>query len=176
MYDPVSLEKTLTAALDAHEPEQRLEIWSTLHTSYVDRHHKDNDRTWSTATWLVGVAWALFPAMIALERRLTFESAAVYAAASSALVLLWFAIASTHRVWASRSYEVVRALEQVVMGTHYESIRTALKEEHRVVRLLGPHPMRVLRWFIVGGTALAWIVMLILVHDGQFTPPPAARP
>ena len=54
-----------------------LETIRILHDSYVDRYHQDNDRTWSTATWLVGVAWTLFPAAFVLNEPQTVQAVVV---------------------------------------------------------------------------------------------------
>lgn len=136
----------------------------TLHGSYVTRYQQDLDRTWSTATWLVALAWTLFPAAVAFNQRLSPGVVVIYGAASVALVLLWLAIASAHRAWAARSYDIVRAIERVVLGADADgAIRNELKREHNTPWLLGGDPMWHLRWIILVLTVVGWVLLWFAV-------------
>jgi hypothetical protein len=143
-----------------------------LHSSYVTRYQADSDRTWSTATWLVALAWTLFPAAVALNQRLSPPVVIIYAVTSVALVLLWLAIASTHRVWASRSYDMVRAIERSTLrSANDDKIRQELKKQHQTPSLLGGDPMGLVRWLIVAGTVAGWTYLWFAVSTGTFPPP-----
>jgi hypothetical protein len=145
-----------------------------LHGSYVDRYQKDQERTWSTATWLLAVAWSLFPAATAFGTSLNEQVVYVFGGVSSALVLLWSMVAWWYLAWASRSYDMVRALEIAMLGEVVEeTIRPTLKDAHP-----GPlwmpetHAMRILRLLIAAGTVAAWYGMLRAVETGWFDFPP----
>jgi hypothetical protein len=145
---------------------------NTLHTSYVSRYQADIDRTWSTATWLVALAWTLFPAAVAFNQRMTPGVVLIYGITSIALVLLWLVIASVHRVWASRSYDIVRAIERLLLGTtEDDKLRAELKRRHRAPWLLGGYPMWFVRWLILAGTVAGWIWLGVAVSTGDFPPP-----
>lgn len=148
-----------------------------MHTSYVDRYHRDQDRTWSTATWLVVVAWSLFPAATTFGAALDARVLLIFALTSIALVVLWFMIAWWHLAWASRSYDVVRALEKVLLTSSAEcAMRALITKAHP-----GPFFMResfsmwLLRVLLVVGTCAAWYGMWRALENEWFKFPPPLR-
>ncbi|WP_159599945.1 hypothetical protein [Agromyces humi] len=145
---------------------------TTLHSSYVSRYQTDIDRTWTTATWLVALAWTLFPAAVAFNQRLTLEVVIIFGTTSVALVSLWLLIASVHQVWASRSYDIVRAIERLVLGATADTkLRTELKERSGKPWWLGRRPMQVIRLLFLAGTVAGWVWLGIEVNSGEFPPP-----
>lgn len=144
-----------------------------LHTSYVDRYHKDHDRAWSTAVWLVAIAWTLFPAAAAMGPSLTPDVILIFGAASVALVGLWLLIASLHVTWASRSYDMIRGIEIALLTPEVEGdVRTQITNAHKAPfgdRFEGA--MSGLRILIFVGTAAAWIGMWWGVQAGSLTFP-----
>ena len=144
------------------------DVWlQRLHSSYVDRYLADNDRTWSTAVWLITISWSLFPAAVALGDELRLSVIVVFGGASTALVWLWFVIATWHRVWASRSYDIVRVIEGAVLGAKPDAdLHDALRVAHSSPWGAVGAPMTAVRAVIAGGTTVAWILMGISLQVG----------
>lgn len=131
----------------------------------------DNDRTWTTATWLVAVAWALFPATLAFRTALTPAVDVPFGLTSTALMLLWLLIGWTHALWASRSYDIVRAIEIHFLGAEQdEEVRESLRTAHPV--LAEGALMKAVRVVMVAGTLVAWVVLFIRTSQGAITFPP----
>lgn len=140
-----------------------------LHESYVNRYLKDNDRTWSTAPWLIGLSWALFPAAITMREPGHRGVYYVFALTSIALSTLWYYIAEWHRVWASRSFVVVRAIERKLLPVGTEaSLRSLLYSSFGPKFVLGKkgHPMRGARLVVLFGTPLAWGALVVVDAAG----------
>lgn len=132
----------------------------TLHSSYVERYAADLDRTWSTATWLVALAWTLIPAAVTISDPLTWQTVGVFAVTSMALIVLWAAIADIHQKWSARCYDVVRAIEIVALDeTSDQNIHITTEDAH-MIRGLGRAPMKSIRRWIIFGTAIAWLVLI----------------
>ena len=87
-----------------------------LHESYAERFLADNERIWSTASLFIPLSLATFPAYFALDER-TWQLASTFGAVSVALVTFWYLIAEKHKTFQNRSYDVVRAIETVIIGT-----------------------------------------------------------
>lgn len=162
-----------TALPPGTESIPNLSVILALHSSYVDRYHKDLDRTWTSATWLVALAWAIFPAAVTLLPSLSLPSLAVYAAPSISLVILWAYIAGWHRIWAARSYDIVRGIEIFLLGIDQtqpeETIWSIAKAGHKGLKWSGSRPMTCMRGIIVVGTISAWVLLALVSEYGTLT-------
>lgn len=132
----------------------------TLHASYADRCTADLDRTWSTATWLVALAWTLIPAAVTISDPLTWQTVGVFAVTSMALIILWAAIAHIHQKWSARCYDIVRAIEIVALDeVSDQNIHITVKDAHKI-RGLGRAPMKSIRRWIIIGTTIVWLILI----------------
>jgi hypothetical protein len=97
-----------------------------LHESYTERFLADNERIWSTASLFIPLSLATFPAYFALDER-TLQLAGTFGAVSVALVTFWYLIAEKHKTFQNRSYDVVRAIETIIIGRNeMDEIRAAV--------------------------------------------------
>jgi hypothetical protein len=131
-----------------------------LHTSYVQRYLADNDRTWSTASFIFPISLAGFAAIVAVTD-FGFVHVVVVGTAASLLMFFWYLVAGIHLAYSRRSYHMVRAIEICALTEERElAIRKVLTDE-APDRNLKP---QALRFFFLIATTLAWIALALTVY------------
>ncbi len=157
--------------LDNAQPSLDGEWLRHFHASYTERFLSDNQRIWTTASILVPVALAAFPAFFATDGRGTLK-AAIFGGFSILVMAFWHVIAERHRYYQKRAYNVVSGIEAHILGGDIaQKIRGAASVNAQPPRLT----TRAARIGLLGGTFALWLIIAILAWKGLLPEPQSSR-